>query len=202
MLRRPDIPIRISFGAVLLWAWFTLVNGWQLTGIILLAALVHEMGHLLVLCLAGAKVSGLSIGVFGAVLDADTSRLSYGRELAAVLAGPAANLLTAVACGAWGDSSLFIGANVILCGFNLLPVRPLDGGRALYLLALWMWGVERGERFAGTVGGVAALLLAAGLTAVMYWSGGSLWLLPPTGWMLAAAVREFWENDEKFLLFL
>ena len=201
MLRWYDFPIRISFGAVLLWAWFTLVNGWQLTGIILLAALAHELGHLFVLCLTGAKVSSLRIGIFGAVLDADTSRLSYGKELAAVLAGPLANL-AAAAFGAWGDSVLFVGANVILCGFNLLPIRPLDGGRALYLLAVWIWGVERGERVAGTVGGVAALLLAAGLAAVMYRSGGSLWLLLPAGWMLAVAVREFWENDEKFLLFL
>ena len=171
-------------------------------GIILLAALVHEMGHLLVLCLTGANISGIRIGMFGAVLDADTSRLSYGKELAAVLAGPMANLLAAFACGIRGDSALFIGANVVLCIFNLLPVRPLDGGRALYLLTLWVWGVERGEQLVETIGGLTALVLAVGLAAVMYQSGGSLWLLPPAGWMLVAAVREFWKNDEKFLLFL
>ena len=202
MLRRCDFWVRISFGAVLLWGWFALVNGWRLTGVILLAASIHEMGHLLMLYLTGAKVSGLSIGVFGAVLDADTSRLSYGRELASVLAGPAANLMAAVVCGTWGNNSFFIGANVILCGFNLLPIRPLDGGRSLYLLALWKWGVERGERLTGRIGSVTALLLAAALTVVMYRSGGSLWLLPPAGWMLGAAVREFRENDEIFLLFL
>ena len=202
MLRRTDGGIRISLSAGLLWGWFTLINGVELTGLILLAAILHEMGHLLVLRLAGAKVRRLDIGVSGAIMDADTSRLTYGEELAAVLAGPMMNILAAVVCGIWGGSSLFIGANVVLCVFNLMPVRPLDGGRALYLLAVWIWDIERGERLAGTVGGITAMALALVLSAVMYRSRGSLWLLPPAVWMMTVSVREFWKNDEKFLVFL
>ena len=41
--------IRISGGFWLLAAWFTLVNGWQLLAVILSAAALHELGHLLVL---------------------------------------------------------------------------------------------------------------------------------------------------------
>lgn len=202
MLRRTDGGIRISFTAGLLWGWFTLINGVELTGLILLAAILHEMGHLLVLRLAGAKVRRLDIGVSGAIMDADTSRLTYGEELAAVLAGPMMNILAAGVCGIWGGSSLFIGANVVLCVFNLMPVRPLDGGRALYLLAVWIWDIERGERLAGTVGGITAMALALVLSEVMYRSRGSLWLLPPAVWMMTVSVREFWNNDEKFLVFL
>lgn len=40
--------IRISGGFWLLAAWFTLVNGWQLLAVILSAAALHELGHLLV----------------------------------------------------------------------------------------------------------------------------------------------------------
>ena len=50
------------------------------------------------------------------------------KELAAVLAGPAVNLL----CGlllARGHAWVAAGAHLSLCLFNLLPVRPLDGGR-------------------------------------------------------------------------
>lgn len=45
--------IRISGGFWLLAAWFTLVNGWQLLAVILSAAALHELGHLLVLRLLG-----------------------------------------------------------------------------------------------------------------------------------------------------
>ena len=126
--------IRISGGFWLLAAWFTLVNGWQLLAVILSAAALHELGHLLVLRLLGARVRELRVSVFGAELMTSAARLSYPGEIAAVLAGPAVNLLCALVLGgahAW----VAAGAHLSLCLFNLLPVRPLDGGRALYLMA-------------------------------------------------------------------
>ena len=60
--------IRISCGFWLLAAWFTLVNGWQLLAVILSAAALHELGHLLVLRLLGARVRELRVSVFGAEL--------------------------------------------------------------------------------------------------------------------------------------
>ena len=122
--------IRISGGFWLLAAWFTLVNGWQLLAVILSAAALHELGHLLVLRLLGARVRELRVSVFGAELVTSAARLSYPGEIAAVLAGPAVNLLCALGLGgahAW----VAAGAHLSLCLFNLLPVRPLDGGRAL-----------------------------------------------------------------------
>ena len=52
--------IRISGGFWLLAAWFTLVNGWQLLAVILSAAALHELGHLLVLRLLGHKAGQIS----------------------------------------------------------------------------------------------------------------------------------------------
>ena len=86
---------RISPGFCLLTAWFAAVNGWCLTVVVLGAAAVHELGHWAVLKALGARTLGLRIGVLGAVLAVDSRGLSYGQELAAVLAGPAANLLSA-----------------------------------------------------------------------------------------------------------
>ena len=52
--------IRISGGFWLLAAWFTLVNGWQLLAVILSAAALHELGHLLVLRLLGNTLLGFA----------------------------------------------------------------------------------------------------------------------------------------------
>ena len=132
MSRRSECRIQISSGFFLLAAWFGVVNGWRLLAVVLGAAAVHEMGHWAVLKCMGAPITGLRLNVFGAVMETDRTSLSYGGELAAVLAGPAANLLCAVLLSlADKEASVLIGANLILCMFNLLPVRPLDGGRAL-----------------------------------------------------------------------
>jgi len=176
----PPCKIRVSGSFLVLLAWFVLANGWAPLATVLGAAAVHELGHWIVLRGLGAAVTGFRLGILGAVLETDSGRLSYGGELAAVLAGPAANLLAALALTALDGSRWFasIGANLVLCVFNLLPIRPLDGGRALYLLASWLRDPAAGEAAVRWLGTAAAAALAAGLGLVVWKSGGSLWLLP------------------------
>ena len=182
--------IRISGGFWLLAAWFTLVNGWQLLAVILSAAALHELGHLLVLRLLGARVRELRVSVFGAELMTSAARLSYPGEIAAVLAGPAVNLLCALVLGgahAW----VAAGAHLSLCLFNLLPVRPLDGGRALYLLLAWMAGPQAAEWGSRWIGLAAALAAISGTVWLVGRTGGSLWLLTAAGGLLAASAGNF-----------
>lgn len=190
--------IRISGGFWLLAAWFTLVNGWQLLAVILSAALLHELGHLLVLYPLGGRVLGLRISIFGAELVTDAARLSYPGELAAVLAGPAVNLL----CGlllARGHAWVAAGAHLSLCLFNLLPVRPLDGGRALALGVSALAGPAAGEGAAHWAGALTALTLGALSLWLMGRTGGSLWLLPAAAGLLAAGARELTGKKADFL---
>jgi stage IV sporulation protein FB len=188
----PQSDFRVSPGFCLLAGWFGAVNGWRLLAEVLSAAALHELGHWLVLRLLGVRVTRLRLGVFGAVLETDSGRLSYGQELAAVLAGPGTNLLCALALTAAGPGlEEAAGAHLVLGAFNLLPVRPLDGGRALYLLTAWLFGPSVGERTARWSGTATALAMAIALGELMRRTGGSLWLLPPMAGMLAAAWREF-----------
>lgn len=191
--------LRISGGFLLLAAWFAAVNGWKMLGIVLSAVVIHEGGHWLALRMLGAAPRRLQAGVLGLVMELDSRRLSYGGELAAVLAGPCANILCACLLTAvhptWDTA---VGAQVVLGGFNLLPVRPLDGGRALYLLGSWLFGPDRGEWIVRMIGGLTAFLCGAGLLWLMRWTGGSLWLLPAAGGMLAAGGRE-WFGKRTFL---
>lgn len=189
--------LRVSIGFAVLIVWFAAVNGPGLLAMVLSAAALHELGHWLALRLCGAEVRGLQIGLLGAVLETDCARLSYGRELAAVLAGPGTNLLCAWVLSRLGPPGLeaAVGAHLVLGGFNLLPLRPLDGGRALYLLTAWVWGPWAGDRAARWCGTVSALMLSGGLLWLMGQTGGSLWLLPAAVGLLGAAGREWFGKD-------
>lgn len=170
-----------TLGLGLLVAWFALANGWLPTFLLVTAAAVHEGGHALALRAAGGRVSGLRFSPVGAVMRTESLRLSYPGELMAVLAGPTVNLLCGamLAAAARGRPLLYAaaGANLALGVFNLLPAAPLDGWRALQLLAEWKAG-PRGERAVTMGGGAVSLIAAGGLVWLMLRSGGNLWLLP------------------------
>ena len=159
---------------------------------ILGAAAIHELGHLWMLRLLGARVFGMQISILGAVLETDCRMLSYGKELMAVLAGPVINLMCAVALEWLGPGNeTAIGIHLVLGGFNLLPIRPLDGGRALELLLVWMFGPFTGERIVCWISSATALFLAVIITGLIISTGGSLWLLPAAAGALGTAGREW-----------
>ena len=93
---------------------------------VLLAALIHELGHLLALKLAGGRVLSIRLRSFGARIEA--APMSPGRTALGALAGPAAGALPIFAYKTFPELAL---AGLVQTVFNLLPVYPLDGGRAL-----------------------------------------------------------------------
>ena len=86
--------VEVSAGFLLLAAW---LNYWDRQGVfpqVLLACVLHELGHLLALRWLRVPVEKLRVTAVGAELRIAGS-LSYRGELAAALAGPAVNLVLA-----------------------------------------------------------------------------------------------------------
>ena len=149
--------LRISPGVPLLLAAFVWLASPLLLGAILSAAVCHELGHWLVLRRVGGRIQRLHITVFGAEMQVDDRRISYGGELLAAAAGPLSNLLLAAALGLlgrwWEPMYLFAGAQLVLGAFNLLPALPLDGGRILWLALAWLTEPYTAQRVLSAAGG-------------------------------------------------
>jgi Zn-dependent protease len=113
-----------------------------------LLILVHEMGHVIELRRQGVPASApLFIPFLGAVIGMRQLPDDAWKEAKVALAGPILGSVGAAAflvAGAATDSDLlralaFVGFFLNL--FNLIPVVPLDGGRAVAALHPAIWGV-------------------------------------------------------------
>ena len=160
------IEVRDGFAVLLAALWCADESG--VLPLFLLAAAVHECGHLLVLRLAGGTVQRLCLTACGAVLRCSLPPAPCARA-AVCLAGPAASFaLTAIASplGAYR----LAGASALLGLFNLLPLPPLDGGMALRHLT-----DGRFPRVLTGISAVSALSLLSG--GVFLWNCGyGAWL--------------------------
>lgn len=130
-------------------------------------AVIHELGHSVAAARLGYRLNRIVLMPYGAVVSGDIKDLSFRDEIEVALAGPLTNLACAVLfvsvwwifpdVYAYTDTAVF--ASLSIAAVNLLPCRPLDGGRVLHaFLSLYVK-----ERTADTVlkltGGVFSLAL-------------------------------------------
>jgi Zn-dependent protease len=145
----PKLKVLTTSGSMLVSiAAYSLFFGWTFAVGFVLLLLVHEMGHVIQLRREGIKASApMFIPFLGAVVAAKSLGENATAEARVGLAGPVLGSLGAAALIPvyllTGDelwrALAFTGFFLNL--FNLLPVVPLDGGRAMAAMAPWMWFV-------------------------------------------------------------
>src|SRR5215203_3841478 len=127
-------------------AAYALIWGWRFGVGLVLLLLVHEYGHVLQLRREGIKATApMFIPFLGAFVGMKEMPKDAAAEARVGLAGP---ILGSLAClvpvglylvtgNELFQALAFVGFFLNL--FNLLPVLPLDGGRAMAALSPWMW---------------------------------------------------------------
>jgi Zn-dependent protease len=129
-------------------AAYTLLFGLPFAVGFVVLLLIHEMGHVIQLRREGVEASApMFIPFLGALIAAKSMGKDAAAEARVGLAGPIlGSVATVVALALWLATGAefwralaFIGFFLNL--FNLLPVVPLDGGRAMAALSPWAWWV-------------------------------------------------------------
>ncbi len=158
ILLAPNLKLLATFGSMAVSiAAYGLLFGYTFAVGFVLLLLLHELGHVVQLRREGIKASApIFIPFLGAVIAAKSLGKDAAAEARVGLAGPlAGTLATLVPLGLWlatGEefwrALAYLG--FLLNLFNLLPVVPLDGGRAMAALSPMVW-----------IAGLAALLALA-----------------------------------------
>lgn len=156
--------------------------------VLFLCVLLHEFGHALAARRYGIPTKDITLLPIGGVARLERMPTDPKQELVVALAGPAVNVVIALALLpiiALSDAAFFerlFTTNLFLVAFNMIPAFPLDGGRVLRAgLALKM-DYAKATSTAATIGqGFAVVFGIIGLftnpflilIAVFIWFGAA-----------------------------
>jgi Zn-dependent protease len=152
LLLLPKLKLLTTSGTALVSvAAYSLFWGWEFAAGFVVLLFLHEMGHVIALRREGIKASTpMFIPFLGAAIFAKSLGDNALAEARVGLAGPILGTLAAAAvavAGALTGSSFLLAlayVGFLINLFNLLPVVPLDGGRAMAAMAPWMWFIGFG----------------------------------------------------------
>jgi Zn-dependent protease len=137
---------------------YSLIWGWRFAIGFVLLLLIHEMGHVVQARREGLDASApLFIPFLGAAIALKELPKDAGVEARVGLAGPVLGTLgTCAAVALWQITGNELFQALAFFGFflnlfNLAPVLPLDGGRAMAALTPWMWIVGYALLVAATI---------------------------------------------------
>jgi Zn-dependent protease len=143
----PNLKLLITAGTALVSvAAYSLFFGWWFAAGFVALLFVHEMGHVIQLRREGIKATApVFLPFMGAVVGMRQMPDDALAEARVGLAGPVLGTIGAAAVAAVGaltGSDLLLALayfGFLINLFNLLPVIPLDGGRAAAAMSPWMW---------------------------------------------------------------
>ena len=182
------LKVTCSLGFLLLAAGLIYLDGTRLFVLMLTACFLHEAGHYGAAQGFGCRVRALHLTSAGAEMKLDlNTTLSYAQDALIAFAGPSVNLLAAW-LAALSGASLFAGINLSFGVLNLLPIRPLDGGRILTDFVSF-FKPELAEKIHSALSVLmSGVLLGLGWAAWRRW--GNLSLFCTAIWIVAGMLKD------------
>lgn len=151
---RPEYYIVIALSLLLI--PFNWLFSWMM------ASVFHELCHYAVLRLCGCRLFSIQIGVNGTTMD--TELFGKTKEILCALSGPVGSLML-IFTGRWFPRLALCG--LFQCAYNLIPIYPLDGGRAVRSFLIKLFSEQRSQQIAKWIeNSVLVFFLLFGLYAL------------------------------------
>ena len=162
--------IKINLNVFLFVLLFILTNQIELYALVMLFALIHELGHLLCGVILDFEVENFEIMPLGFSVEFKPNVKDYNKKimksniltvkkLCINLAGPMANFIIIIVSYLFKLQDIIIFSNLIILIINMIPIYPLDGGRVLKNVLKLLFGNQKALKCTNTISNVAVIML-------------------------------------------
>lgn len=206
---------RIDLKIFILILLFLITNQIKIYAMIMLFAIIHELGHLIAGILLGMKPEKIEIKVFGVSISFDVKKEDYNikikkgnllevKKIFVALAGPLTNVfimiifISNIFDISYYDKILIIFSNMTLILFNILPIYPLDGGRILKGIFYILKGKYKAEEYIYHISYITLIILTAiSSITLLYFKNIAIFIAIIFLWGLQIKENAIYQNRRK-----
>ena len=158
---------------------FIITKQIEMYALVMVFALIHELGHLLCGIILGFQPQNLRILPMGFAVEfriktedyqhkIGKSNLLTIKKLIITIAGPLTNLIIIVVANLLSWNQNIIYANMIIFLWNMIPVYPLDGGRMVKNIAKIAVGNPIASRITNQISNSFAVIVTVCASIAIY----------------------------------
>lgn len=149
-----------------------------------IAAFIHELGHLAVILLCGLGVTELGVTPYGLEIITARRYRSFIEELAVYCAGCTVNFITFFLLSPYGGFAFSLArASLLLGTLNALPVVTLDGGESLHALLSILLPFRLAERISHLLSFITLVIMWTFAAYIFLFSGYNYSLFIMSVWL-------------------
>ena len=148
----------------------------EIYALLMIFAVLHEMGHLICGIMLGLKPKSLKIMPLGISIEFSTICNDYNKriknanllevkKMVIALAGPITNFIIVGICITLKEyinpilRNEIVYANILIAIFNLLPIYPLDGGRCIKSVIHIIKGNKKAIEYTNCISNICVVLV-------------------------------------------
>ena len=187
----------------------------EIYAMIMLFALIHELGHLLAGILMEMKPEKIELMPFGVSISFKIKVEEYNKKIKkgnmleikkilVALAGPLTNFIIIIIASNINidlfKALIIIYTNFLIMIFNLLPIYPLDGGRILKGILHINFGIQKSEFYTNIISKITVTIITIlSSVLILYIHNIAIALIDMYLWYLVIKEDIIYKKREKIL---